>query len=101
MRKWRKMVLELEEMTITKTKAYKKYGPEQIARFIYILQETGATVPKVAEACGIPTSSAYKLLNQFNNSNGVILPGSTPTQKGKAKPKKTISCPYRLFNPAV
>jgi transposase len=83
-----RMVLELEEMTITKTKTYKKYGPEQIARFTHILQETGATVPKAAEACGIPTSSAYKLLSQFNDSNGTILPGSRSTQKGKAKPKK-------------
>ncbi|KAL0077757.1 hypothetical protein F4703DRAFT_1742659, partial [Phycomyces blakesleeanus] len=73
---------------ITKTKRYKKYGPEQIARFINILQETGETVPKAAEACGIPTSSAYRLLNQFNDSNRTILPGSTSTQKGKAKPKK-------------
>jgi hypothetical protein len=85
------MVLELEEMTITKTKRYKKYGPEQIARFIHILQETGETVPKAAEACGIPTSSTYKLLNQFNDSNGTILPGSTFTKKGKAKPKKLFS----------
>ncbi|KAI8085847.1 uncharacterized protein B0P05DRAFT_533951 [Gilbertella persicaria] len=61
------MVLELEEMTITKTKTYKKYGPEQIARFIHVLQEIGVTVPKAAEACGLPTSSAYKLLNQFND----------------------------------
>ena len=68
--KMQEMVLELEEMTITKTKTYKKYGPEQIARFIYILQETGAIIPKAAEACGILTSSAYKLLNQFNDSNG-------------------------------
>ncbi|KAI9477864.1 MAG: hypothetical protein EXX96DRAFT_484675 [Benjaminiella poitrasii] len=68
-------------MVITRTKTYKKYGPEQIARFIYILQETGATVPKVAEACGILTSSAYKLLNQFNDSNEIILPGSKSTQK--------------------
>jgi hypothetical protein len=37
------MVLELEEMTITKSKSNKNYGPEQIARFIHMLQE-GATV---------------------------------------------------------
>ncbi|KAG2192483.1 hypothetical protein INT46_002772 [Mucor plumbeus] len=86
--KMEEIVLELEEMTITKTKTYKKYGPEQIACYIHILQETGATIPKAAEACGIPTSSAHKILNQFNDSNGTILPGSTSTQKGKAKPKK-------------
>lgn len=86
--KMEEIVVELEEMTITKTKKYKKYSPEQIARFIHIVQETGDTVPKAAEACGIPTSSAYKLLNQFNDSNGTVLPGNTSTQKGKAKPKK-------------
>ncbi|GAA5795145.1 hypothetical protein HPULCUR_000498 [Helicostylum pulchrum] len=86
--KMEEMVLELGVMTITKTKTYKKYGPEQIARFIHILQETRVTVPKAVEACGIPTSSAYKLLNQFNDSNGTILPGSTSTQKGKTIPKK-------------
>ncbi|GAA5809227.1 hypothetical protein MFLAVUS_002632 [Mucor flavus] len=64
------------------------YGPEQTARLIHILQETGVTMPKAAEDCGIPTSSGYRLLNQFNDSNGTILPGNTSTQKGKAKPKK-------------
>lgn len=78
--KMEETVLELEEMTIsTKTKTYKKYGPEEIARFIHILQETGSTVPKAVEDCGIPTSSAYKLLNQFNDSNGMILPSSIST----------------------
>ena len=95
------MVLELEEMTITKTKTYKKYGPEQIARFIYILQETGAIVPKAAEACGILTSSAYKPLNQFNDSNGTILPGSTSIQKGKAGPKKLFPIHTAFFDPVV
>ncbi|KAI8883901.1 hypothetical protein K501DRAFT_155703, partial [Backusella circina FSU 941] len=52
------------------------------------LQETGETAPKVAEACGMPTRSAYRLLDHFSDSNGTILPGSTSTQKGKAKPKK-------------
>ncbi len=61
--KMEEMVLELGEMTVTKTKTYKKYEPEQIARFIHILQGTGTTVSKAAEACGIPTSSAYKFLN--------------------------------------
>ncbi|KAI9262467.1 hypothetical protein EDC94DRAFT_503913, partial [Helicostylum pulchrum] len=39
----------------------------------------------------IPTSSTYKLLNQFNDSNGTILLGSTSIKKGKAKPKKLFS----------
>ena len=51
--KMKEMVLALEEMIITKTKTDKKYWPEQIAHVIYILQETGATVLKAAEACGI------------------------------------------------
>ncbi|KAI9487853.1 MAG: hypothetical protein EXX96DRAFT_605739 [Benjaminiella poitrasii] len=47
--KLEEMVLELEEMMITKTKRYKKYGSEQITRFINILQETGGIVPKAAK----------------------------------------------------
>ncbi|KAG2235402.1 hypothetical protein INT48_005752 [Thamnidium elegans] len=51
--KTEEMVLELEEMTIIKTKRYKR-----------------ETVPKAAETCGMPT----RLLNQFNDNNGTILP---------------------------
>lgn len=41
------MAPELEKMTITKTKAYRKYRSEQIERFMRILQETGATEPSL------------------------------------------------------
>ena len=44
--KMEEIVLELEEMTITKTKTYKKYGPEQIACYIRILQEIVEAVTK-------------------------------------------------------
>ncbi|KAI8879770.1 hypothetical protein K501DRAFT_192835, partial [Backusella circina FSU 941] len=63
------------------------------------LQETRATVPKAAEACGIPTNSAYKLLNQFSDSNGTTLSGSISTQKGKAKPKKLFPV-HTVFPPS-
>ncbi|KAI9478899.1 MAG: hypothetical protein EXX96DRAFT_466179, partial [Benjaminiella poitrasii] len=46
-------------------------------------QEIGDIVPKAAEACGVPTSSVYKLLDEFSISIGTILPGSTLKQKGK------------------
>ncbi|GAA5796712.1 hypothetical protein HPULCUR_002087 [Helicostylum pulchrum] len=39
--KMEEIVFELEEIIITKTKTYKKFGSEQITRFIRILQETG------------------------------------------------------------
>lgn len=56
--------------------------------YINILQGTGITVLKAAEACGKLTSSAYRLLNYFNDSNGTILLVGIFTQKGKAKPKQ-------------
>ncbi|KAI8980521.1 hypothetical protein BDB01DRAFT_796786 [Pilobolus umbonatus] len=59
----------------TNSKKYKKYGQEQIKRFIQAVQEEGLTVPKAAEQCGIPRSTGYRLIDEFNARNGIVLPG--------------------------
>jgi hypothetical protein len=40
---------------------YKKYGPENIKRFIMLQEENPDSVPKCAKACMIPRSTAYEL----------------------------------------
>jgi transposase len=81
------LVKDFQEAAITVPKKYKKYGQDQIERLIRLLQEEGLTVPKAAEQCGIPRSSAYKLLDEFNAGNGYVLPGSAPKKLNK-EPKK-------------
>ncbi|CEP19269.1 hypothetical protein [Parasitella parasitica] len=55
-----------------------------------MIQEEGLTTPKAADQCGIPRSSAYKLLNEFNSSDGSVLPGNAP-KKRERDPKKLFS----------
>ncbi|KAG1136092.1 hypothetical protein G6F37_013801 [Rhizopus arrhizus] len=64
------LVETFQEATIKAPAKYKKYGQDQIERFIRMIQEEGLTVPKAAEQCGIPHSSAYKLLDEFNAGDG-------------------------------
>jgi hypothetical protein len=71
------LIVDIKTVTIDDGKRQnKKYGPDQIERFIRIMQEEGLTVPQASQACGIPRSSAYKLLNEFNKSDGSTLPGT-------------------------
>lgn len=49
--------------------------------FIQITQDEGTTVLKVAVPCNIPRQSAYTLLNEFNDSNGSLLPNFAPKAK--------------------
>lgn len=84
------LVEKFQEVTIKSPAKYKKYGQNQIERFIRMIQEEGLTVPKAAEQCGIPRSSAYKLLNEFNASDGSVLPGNIP-KKLEREPKKLFS----------
>ncbi|KAG2198142.1 hypothetical protein INT47_001540 [Mucor saturninus] len=81
------LVNEFNEATLSAPKKYKKYGQDQIERFLRMLQEEGSSVSKAAEHCGIPRSSAYKLLDEFNAGNGSVLPGSA-SKKSKKMPKK-------------
>lgn len=69
---------EIQIVSIQTKKRYKKYGQDQIGRFIKIKQEEGQSIPKAAALCGIPRSTAYELINEFNASNGTILPGNNP-----------------------
>ncbi|KAI9475755.1 MAG: hypothetical protein EXX96DRAFT_574510 [Benjaminiella poitrasii] len=85
----------VEEITVDmskvklSTKKYKKYGADQIDRFINMLQKEGLSVPKAATVCGIPRSSAYRLLDEFNSGDGHVLPGTTIKPK-TVKPKKNF-----------
>lgn len=81
------LVETFQEVTIKTPAKYKKYGQDQIERFIRMIQEEGLTVPKAAEQCGIPRSSAYKLLDEFNAGDGSVLPGNIPKAL-KRGPKK-------------
>ncbi|KAG2214252.1 hypothetical protein INT47_000808 [Mucor saturninus] len=44
----------------------------------------GTTVPKAAVLRDIPRQSAYRLLKDFDNSNGSVLPGFAPKAKNRA-----------------
>jgi hypothetical protein len=78
--------VEMNSLVINEKQKRKKYGPDQIERFIHLLQEEGLSVPKAAEQCMIPRSSAYKLLDEYNAGDGAVLPGNTP-KKLKAVPR--------------
>lgn len=53
---------------------YKAYGPENIRRFIELVQEEGGSIAKHAKACLIPRSTAYEILKQWNESDGTVIP---------------------------
>ncbi|KAI9478818.1 MAG: hypothetical protein EXX96DRAFT_261025 [Benjaminiella poitrasii] len=68
---------------------YKKYGHDQIKRMIDLIQEEDLSTPKAAKACGIPRSSAYGLVNEYNNSKASIIPASL-LKKRDPRPKKKL-----------
>lgn len=80
---------EMKAVSLYPSHRYKKYTQDQIERFIRFKQEEGLSVPKAAALCGIPRSTAYELINEFNNSSGTVLPGSNP-RKTNNKPKKLL-----------
>ncbi|KAI8888101.1 hypothetical protein K501DRAFT_174106 [Backusella circina FSU 941] len=47
------------------------------------MQDEGTTVPKAAVRCNIPRQSAYRLLKEFKDSNGSVLPGFAPKAKNR------------------
>ncbi|RCH83467.1 hypothetical protein CU097_007837 [Rhizopus azygosporus] len=65
-----------------------KYSPEQIRLFIQIMQGEGTTVPKAGVRCSIPRQSVYRLLKEFNDSNGSVLPGFAPKAKNRGTKQK-------------
>ncbi|ORY97156.1 hypothetical protein BCR42DRAFT_399149 [Absidia repens] len=51
------LIIDIKAVTFNEGKRRnKKYGPDQIARFIRIMQEEGLSVPKASGVCGIPTN---------------------------------------------
>lgn len=82
------IMVEMDSVSVSKKKRkYKKYSRDQIERFIRVIQEEGLSVPKAAELCGIPRITGYVLLNEFNASDGTVLPGNLPKER-KIQPKK-------------
>jgi hypothetical protein len=73
------------------SKKYKKCTPEQVRMFIKIIQDEGTTVPKAAVRCNIPRQSAYRLLKEFNDSNGSVLPGFALKAKNRGTKQKLFS----------
>ena len=89
---------ELSVVTISEDKKKKnKYGPEQIRRFIEILQEEGVSVPVAAKRCMIPRSTAYKLFNEFNAGDGTVLPGGSLKKKANQGTAKKIFPEHTRF----
>lgn len=90
------MIMEIDSITrdiqtvsiVDDSKKIKKYGPDQIRRFIQIMQEEGLSIPKAATRCMISRSTAYKLLAEFNAGNGTVLPGSAPKGKNRGTKQK-------------
>ncbi|KAI8635725.1 hypothetical protein BD408DRAFT_357050 [Parasitella parasitica] len=66
---------------------YKKYGHDQIKRMIDLIQEEGLSIPNAAKACGVPRSSAYELVKEYNDSKASVIPASLPKKRGP-RPKK-------------
>ncbi|CEP10623.1 hypothetical protein [Parasitella parasitica] len=97
---------EFQAVSIKNTKRYKKYGQDQIERFIHLKQEDGWTIPKAAALCGIPRSTAYELINEYNASDGTVLPGNNP-RKSQNRAKQLFSDHFefliKLFdsNPSI
>ncbi|GAA5811948.1 hypothetical protein MFLAVUS_005395 [Mucor flavus] len=83
-------VFDSEHKDSTKFLPYKAYGPENIKRFIRLVQEEGGSIAKHAKACLIPRSAAYETLKQWNDSNGTVIPVGCikrPSKVNKYVPK--------------
>ncbi|KAI8094820.1 uncharacterized protein B0P05DRAFT_461771, partial [Gilbertella persicaria] len=66
------------------------YGPENIRRFIELVQEEGGSIVKHAKTCLIPRSTAYETLKQWNESDGTVIPVGCikrPSKVNKFVPK--------------
>lgn len=81
------LVEEMELVSIKKTRKNKNWGPSNVERLIHVMQEEGLSIPKAALVAGIPRTTAYSLINEFNASDGTVLPGNNP-RKTNNKAKK-------------
>jgi hypothetical protein len=55
-----------------KVPSYKAYRLDNIKQFIHLMQEEGGYVAKYAKACFIPRSTAYEILKQWNENDGLL-----------------------------
>jgi hypothetical protein len=78
---------EMATVFIRDTPKKNKYGPEQIPKFINLIQKEGISIPMAAKQCLIPRSSGYVLFNQFNSSNSTVLPGGSLKNSTEEHPK--------------
>lgn len=78
----------LKTVYIDDDKKYKKCSPEQVRLFIQTMQDEGITVSKAAVRCSIPQQSAYRLLKEFNDSSGSVLPRFASKAKNKGTKRK-------------
>lgn len=67
-------VFDSEHKDSTKFLPYKAYGPENIKRFIQLVQEEGGSIAKHAKACLIPRYAAYEIFKQCNESDRTTTP---------------------------
>lgn len=82
------MTVQMEEVFLEENKQrYKKYGHDQVKHMIDLIQEEGLSIPKAAKSCGIPRSSAYELIKEYNESKATVVPASLPKKRGP-RPKK-------------
>lgn len=78
----------LKAVAIADQKKVKKYGPDQIRRFMELVQEEGMSIPKAAVQAMIPRSSAYKLFNEYNAGTSSVMPGPATKGKNRGTPQK-------------
>jgi hypothetical protein len=66
-----------------KKRSYEKYGEEQVLSFIILMQEEGLSIPKAANRCGIPRSTAYELMDLWKLGTGTVLPTKPKSTRGR------------------
>ncbi|CAO3703832.1 unnamed protein product [Rhizopus stolonifer] len=81
---------KVEAVSLVDEKKKKKYGPDQIQHFFFLMREEGMPVAKAAEKCMIPRSTAYKLLKEYNEGPGSVLPGTRSKGLNRGTPPKFI-----------
>lgn len=67
--------------------------------FIQIIQDKDTAVPKATVYCSIPRQSTYRLLKNFKNSNGGVLPGFAPKAKKQRYETKAFPTAYPFLDP--
>lgn len=84
------LIIEKEEFQLAQMK-YKSYSHAQIAGFIHSLQEEDCTVSEATKKANVSRRTAYRMWNEFNESDGRELPGF---QKKKHKTRQLWKASY-------